>query len=193
MIWDAGIWLVPFGVFGIFSFETFFKGEFMKRPNIVVLLAEQHRNDCLSCAGHPIVKTPNLDRLAADGTRFTQAHTTSPVCMPARSSLQSGVYCHNHGQWSNYSELNPDFDTMAKNLKAEGYRTCYVGKSHLYSAKVGEHLDDYKPFMEKLGWMDIMETTGPGGTQNTYSMVTDRWKELGVFDMHCEDYRKRSE
>ena len=116
----------------------------MQKPNILIFLGEQHRADCLSCAGHSIVRTPHLDALAAGGVRFSCAYTTSPVCMPARSTIQSGLYPHNLRQWSNHDCLDPCFDNMARNLKALGYRTAYIGKSHLYVARMGGHLEEHR-------------------------------------------------
>ena len=66
-------------------------------PNILIIMPDQLRADSLSCAGHPIVKTPNIDKIAAEGVQFSKAYTVSPICMPARSSLLTGLYCHNHG------------------------------------------------------------------------------------------------
>ena len=56
------------------------------RPNILYIITDQHRADWLGCAGHPVVKTPNIDKLAERGTRFTQFHVTTPVCMPNRAA-----------------------------------------------------------------------------------------------------------
>ncbi|MBQ7650508.1 MAG: sulfatase-like hydrolase/transferase [Victivallales bacterium] len=64
----------------------------MKQPNILMIFSDQHRFDCLGVNGHPMVRTPNLDRLAATGTNFTNAFTSSPICVPARNSLM-------HGNW----------------------------------------------------------------------------------------------
>jgi choline-sulfatase len=72
-----------------------------ERPIILILMTDQHRAESLSCAAHPIVQTPNIDRLAAEGLRFSRAYAASPVSMPARSSFLTGLYCHNHGQWGN--------------------------------------------------------------------------------------------
>ena len=66
-------------------------------PNIVLFMTDQLRRDALGCYGNEICKTPNLDRLAAEGTQFDQAYTVSPVCSPSRASLMSGLYPHNHG------------------------------------------------------------------------------------------------
>ena len=77
-------------------------------------MTDQQRGDCLSCAGHPVLRTPHLDRIAAEGTRFASTYTASPVCMPARSSFLSGLYCHNHGQWGNYGYLPEGADTYLR-------------------------------------------------------------------------------
>ena len=66
-------------------------------PNIVLFLTDQLRRDALGCYGNSICQTPYLDRLAQDGIRFENAFTTSPVCSPARASLMTGLYPHNHG------------------------------------------------------------------------------------------------
>ena len=60
--------------------------------NILILMSDEHRRDAMGCAGHPIVKTPHLDRLAAGGTRFTRAYTASPMCVPTRAALACGTY-----------------------------------------------------------------------------------------------------
>ena len=161
------------------------------RPHILVLMPDQQRGDCLSCAGHPVVRTPHMDRLAAEGVRFANATTTCPVCMPARSSFLAGTYCHNHGQWGNYGHLPADADTYLRHVKAVGYRTCHVGKSHLYPHH-GD-LRDQEPFMRALGWDDIREVTGPWATVAADSIMTDRWRELGCLDTFRDDYRKRKE
>ena len=162
------------------------------RPNIVVLMPDQQRADCLSCAGHHVLRTPNTDRLAAQGVRFANAYTTSPVCMSARSSFLSGLYCHNHGQWDNYGQLPADADTYCHRVKAAGYHTCHVGKSHLYAHRGGDHLDRHKPFMHALGWDEVHEATGPLATRSTESIMTDHWRRIGCLDTFREDYAKRA-
>ncbi|TMG84203.1 MAG: hypothetical protein E6H78_10425 [Betaproteobacteria bacterium] len=75
------------------------------RPHILILMTDQQRADCLHCAGHPLIQTPNLDRIAEEGMRFAEAVTVAPLCMPARRSFASGLYPHNHGMWRNEGEL----------------------------------------------------------------------------------------
>jgi len=166
----------------------------MKRPNILVLMNDQHRADCLSCAGHPAVHTPNMDRLAAEGVRFSRAYTASPVCMPARSSLLTGLYCHNHGQWSNgAAALYYESETYPNYLKRVGYHTCHIGKGHLYPHGAVHHLEDGKPVMRSLGWDDVFETTGPSATRVIDSIVTDHWRQIGCLETFRADYRRRRE
>ncbi len=63
----------------------------MSRPNVIFIMADQMRGDCMSCDGHPVVETPNLDHLAARGTRFPHAYTAVPSCIPARSTVMTGM------------------------------------------------------------------------------------------------------
>ena len=67
------------------------------RPNILFLFSDQHRADALGCAGHPVVQTPNLDRLAGEGVRFENAYCATPLCSPSRISLATGRFPHNSG------------------------------------------------------------------------------------------------
>jgi arylsulfatase len=162
-----------------------------EQPHIIILMTDQQRADGLSCAGHPVLKTPHMDGLAAQGVRFSHAYTTCPVCMPARSSFLSGLYCHNHGQWYNYGKLPAETQTYAADLAAHGYHTCHIGKSHYYDHKNGEHLDQYQPYLRSLGWQEAFETTGPYATMHTDSILTDRWRKLGCLQTFREDYEKR--
>jgi arylsulfatase A-like enzyme len=164
-----------------------------ERPNILILMPDQLRADCLSCAGHPVVTTPNLDRLAAEGVRFDRAYTPCPICMPARSSFLSGLFCHNHGQWSNYGRLPAGADTYARRLRAVGYRTCHIGKSHLHPHYKGRHLREAEPFMRALGWDDILEITGPLATRQTDSILTDHWEKKGLLNTFRDDYARRAQ
>jgi arylsulfatase A-like enzyme len=106
------------------------------RPNIVVVLCDQMRRQAMGCAGHPNVETPNLDRLAAEGVRFTNANSTYPICVPARLSFVTGEHAHTrhaHHIW----RMSPAERTFAHELGDVGYETAYVGKWHL--ADVGQN------------------------------------------------------
>jgi choline-sulfatase len=72
-----------------------------RSKNLLVIMSDEHQSRALSCAGHPVVKTPNLDALCARGTHFTTAYTPSPICVPARAAFASGRYVHDIRLWDN--------------------------------------------------------------------------------------------
>ncbi|MBT5456423.1 MAG: sulfatase-like hydrolase/transferase, partial [Rhodospirillaceae bacterium] len=102
-----------------------------KRPNFLFIMTDQQRSDWMSCAGHPVLKTPNIDAIAANGVRFENFHATSPVCMPNRASFMTGRYPTTHGLRSNGCFLPLRANTFVDVLAASGYHTAAIGKSHL--------------------------------------------------------------
>jgi arylsulfatase A-like enzyme len=110
------------------------------RPNVLWLMCDQLRHHALSCNGDPNVSTPNLDRLAAQGCRFTHAFTSCPVCTPARGALVTGQFNHVNGVPRHGDLLPPDRRTVAHAFRDAGYRTCWVGKWHLASVQSGERV-----------------------------------------------------
>jgi uncharacterized sulfatase len=105
----------------------------MKRPNIIFYFTDQQRWDTLGCYGQALPVTPHLDRLAAEGTRFENTFTCQPVCGPARSCLQTGLYATQTGCFRNGISLPQNIDTLARRMNQGGYDTAYVGKWHLAS------------------------------------------------------------
>ena len=162
-------------------------------PDILVLMTDQHRADWIGAYGASWVRTPNLDRLAAEGTIFTRCTTTSPLCMPARASFLTGQYPHNHGVWMNAGRVKEVAGTYLHALSRAGYRTCHVGKSHLHPHGGGKDLRTEEPYMRAIGWDDIFECTGPFSTQNTRSILTDWMMEHGTYQTFLDDYRRRRE
>jgi len=102
-----------------------------EKMNVLFIITDQHRADHMSCSGNPILKTPNLDRLANDGIRFTNAFCANPMCMPNRSSILTGVYPNVHGCRSNGINLPLDIPTFVQTLRNRGYQTFSTGKMHL--------------------------------------------------------------
>ena len=102
----------------------------MKSKNLVILMDDEHGSPFLSCAGHPIVKTPNIDRLAASGTRFANAHANNPICMPSRASLATGLYSHETGYWDNVLAYDGRVKGWGHRLQETGHRCVSVGKLH---------------------------------------------------------------
>ena len=162
-----------------------------KQPPILILMTDQQRADGMSCSGTGPLQTPNMDRLAAEGVRFGHACTNSPVCMPARLSFVSGLYCHNHGVWRNRGEPPADDETFFHHLQRAGYHVAYVGKSHFYSHGHGEHLGEREDWMRRRGIDTVRETTGPWATAKAASWMTDEWDKQGLWDLYKADYAKR--
>lgn len=100
-------------------------------PNVIVFFTDQQRWDTTGVHGNPLGLTPNFDRMARQGTDVHYSFTCQPVCAPARSCLQTGMYATQTGVWRNGRTLAQDATTLAKCFKAGGYRTGYIGKWHL--------------------------------------------------------------
>jgi len=101
------------------------------RPNIIFILTDDHRWDALSIAGHPMVQTPNLDRLSREGIRFENAFVTTSLCTPSRASFLTGQYAHTHGVQNNLTPWQNDNVTFLELLKKGGYETAFIGKWHM--------------------------------------------------------------
>ena len=103
----------------------------MTRPNFLFFITDQHRADYLGCYGHPVLKTPHIDSIAARGIRFEPFYVATPVCMPNRATLMTGRMPSVHGARSNGLPLSLRANTFVDSLRASGYTTALVGKSHL--------------------------------------------------------------
>jgi arylsulfatase A-like enzyme len=108
-----------------------------EKPNVLVILADQLRRDALGIYGDTNVATPNLDRLAQEGIRFSQACVTSPICVPFRFTLMTGHYAHSRQVPGIEWRMSPAERTLADELNSSGFRTIYVGKWHLYGGHGG--------------------------------------------------------
>lgn len=109
-------------------------------PNVLVILTDDQRWDAMSCAGHPFLKTPHMDRLAKEGVRFTNAFVTTSLCSPSRATLLSGVYAHTHKVLNNFTDYPNDLPSYPRRLQEAGYETGYIGKYHM-----GEQDDQPRP------------------------------------------------
>ncbi len=103
------------------------------RPNILLIHVDQWRGDCLSIDGHPVVHTPYLDQLATDGCRFSRAYSATPVCIPARAALMTGLTQRSHRRVAYKDGVPWEYPvTMAGEFSKHGYQTHCVGKLHAY-------------------------------------------------------------
>jgi arylsulfatase A-like enzyme len=100
-------------------------------PNVIIIYADDHAQNAIGCYGSTINRTPNIDRLAADGMRFTQSFVANSICGPARATLLTGLHSHANGQTTNHGTFRDELPTFVKSLDAAGYDTAIVGKWHL--------------------------------------------------------------
>lgn len=108
-----------------------------KPKNILFIMFDQLRWDYLSCYGHPHLETPNIDRLAGKGVRFTRAYIQSPICGSSRMSTYTGRYVHSHGASWNGIPLKVGEQTMGDHLRAAGMDCYLVGKTHMRADEDG--------------------------------------------------------
>jgi choline-sulfatase len=122
--------------------------------NLVILMSDEHDPRWMGCSGDALVQTPNLDRLAARGTRFTDAYTTSPICVPARAAFAVGKYIHQIGYWDNADPYDGRIASWHHRLREAGHRVVSVGKLHFRST------DDDNGFSEEIVPMNVFEGKG---------------------------------
>ena len=161
----------------------------MGSPNILLLMTDQQRWDAMGCSGD-WVETPNLDRIASEGVQFTNCVTTSPVCIPTRLSLATGLYPHNTGVWNNMNHTMPaETPTWMQAMRDAGYRTSLFGKTHLHPHN-GD-LREREGLMNAYGLDDVNEIGGPRASARTLSHMTAEWEEKGLWDAYRADYHER--
>jgi arylsulfatase A-like enzyme len=137
------------------------------RPNIIFLLTDDHRWDALHCAGNGIIYTPNLDRLARDGIRFSNAYVTTPICAASRASILTGLYERTHTYTFTKPPIAQDLlrETYPYLLKKSGYHTGFIGK--------------FGVSVEK-GWADSL-------FDNSRFTAYPYWKEVNGRKIHLTD------
>ncbi len=99
--------------------------------NLLIIMSDEHTRRMTGCYGHPRVKTPNLDRLAADGVRFDNAYCNFPICVPSRANFLTGRYCHETGHWDNaHPYVGHEASSWGHRLAANGNQVTSIGKLH---------------------------------------------------------------
>lgn len=115
------------------------------KPNVLLIVTDHWSARLLGCAGHPVIRTPTLNQIAANGVRFTNAYSEHPVCIPARRTLMTGTSAEAHGDRTFQAKLEmpAHLTTMAQAFRNAGYQAYGVGKTHTY------------PQRDRLGFDDI--------------------------------------
>ncbi len=126
----------------------------MDPKNLLVIMADEHNPKVLGCAGHGVVKTPNLDRLAATGTRFSAAYTNSPICIPARACFATGRYLHEIGNWDNAFPYTGAVQSWGHLLQAAKGPVVSIGKLHYRNES------DPTGFDRQINPMHVVDGTG---------------------------------
>jgi choline-sulfatase len=130
----------------------------MQPTNTLFILSDEHSRRVLGCYGHEMIRTPNLDRLAASGVRFSDAYTNSPICVPARASLATGRYPHEIRFWDNGIPYDGSVPSWHHRLKAAGHEVTSIGKLHFRSA------DDDNGFSQEVMPLHVVDGIGdPAG------------------------------
>ena len=101
-----------------------------KRPNILVIMSDEHHAGIMGCAGNPYIRTPNLDAIAARGVRFDAHYCSSPICTPARQSFVLGKYVSHHNVWGNTAGAPDSWPSLPRVMNAAGYQSYLIGKMH---------------------------------------------------------------
>lgn len=148
-----------------------------RRRHVVVIMSDEHDPRVMGCAGHPIVKTPQLDALAARGMRFANAYTPSPICVPARAAFATGLRVHQTRHWDNAMPYSGAPRGWGHVLQREGIRVESIGKLH-YRAEEDpagfdrEHIPMHVVGGHGMVWASIRDpyVAGPGGKR----MLGDR-------------------
>ena len=150
-----------------------------QRPNILVIMSDQHNKGVLGCAGDPLVRTPNIDSLASQGMRFENAYTPSPICVPARMSFMTGRTPSHNQVWDNDHILSSGIPTWAHALTAAEYETALIGRMHFVGSDQ-RHGFEFRPVGEYMARC-------PGGVSPPYptwdkkrvipSVASSQWRD----------------
>jgi len=180
----------------------------MAHQNILFIHSDQHRYDCLGSTGHPVIQTPNLDRLAAEGTSFRHAFTPIPICSAARASLLTGSWPSTHRaigipSCEFYQPAVPNLPVLTELLHKEGYQTRWVGKFHgEVSGGPKDHgvddyagIGDYRKWRQEQGLPELSRKSGLFGEADRETAPTDSslaWqadRTIAMLDACLEDGR----
>ncbi len=138
-----------------------------KCPNILLIMTDEHRYDCLGCSGNPVIRTPHMDSIAQGGVRFERAYVQNPMCMPSRMSIMTGRYPSEHGCNINCTgvPVHEQRNTVMQHLRDAGYYTAAIGKMHV--------MPKWGPF--GFRYLDLVEGKADRNNQYTDYLASRGW------------------
>ena len=147
------------------------------RPNIIFIMSDDHAAHAISAYGSRVNSTPNIDRIAREGTRFDNVFATNSICTPSRASILTGQYSHRNGV-PVFNRFDSSRQTVARLLQAGGYYTGMIGKWHLGSDPAG--FDRWEILPGQGAYVDPVFYTATGETTYTGRYVTDVIADLAI-------------
>jgi len=149
--------------------------EASKKPNIVFFFTDDQTSSTLGCYGHPLVQTPNIDRLAAGGTRFANAFVSHSICWVSRTTILTGLIGRSYGTPENPDQARPDAvrELYSDILRSNGYRTGYFGKWHAKMPKGYKREDHFDEF-EAVGRNPFYKKQADGSLRHETEVIVDR-------------------
>lgn len=159
------------------------------KPNILLIMTDQFRYDAMGFVS-PWMKTPNIDQIFASGMSFSACYVNSPVCIPSRFALATGMSPKQLNITSNLAvDLSPHNNYWTNAIESAGYKTSVFGKTHLHN-HAGD-LRDREHLINSYGFQVIDEIGGPRASAKIRSNMTDLWQEKGFLESYKEDYQQR--
>ena len=182
-----------------------------ERPNVVLFYIDDMGYADPSCFGNPEIKTPNIDRLAHEGLKLTNYYTNSPICSPSRVALNTGQAPGRHRVWGHFASkeqnkkrnmadfLDPDVQTIAKVLKADGYVTAHFGKWHMGGGRdvvaplpQAYGFDESLVSFEGLGERILFDTKGLSGASANLGhgehRIVEKHESSGIYVDRAIDF-----
>ena len=159
-----------------------------RRPNFVLFITDQQRADFLGCYGHPQLRTPNIDTIAAAGVAFDRFYVASPVCMPNRASLMTARMPANHGVRMNGVPLSQRNVTFVELLRDAGYKTALIGNAFTVPAYRGKSAQPRSvkaraSLAREAGYERILAETSPDNLASQRGMTKGGMQLLGRMDL----------
>lgn len=157
-------------------------------PNVIFIISDHHRFDYLGCEGADFIHTPNLDQLAARGTRLSSMYSTTPLCVPQRIAITAGRYPHNTGCFTNRHPVDPSIPTFLHQLRAAGVHTAMIGKFHHHVHVLDADFIGHEEDLHQLGYDMVHETSGKQGVSSIrcHCRFAEFLQEQGLLESYRE-------